>query len=846
VIEDLLAQAREALGMSMGYVAEFTAGHQVTRHLTGEAASFGQHEGAALALEGTYCRRMVDGELPSAVPDTAADERVRDLAVTHDAGIGAYIGVPVLLPDGALYGTLCCLDHEPAELRERDVRFLRVIGRLVGRALADRRAAREGAEARAHLSRSLRDSRRQLQSILDHGPSVIFVKGLTGRYLLVNREYERLFAVAHDEVVGLTDHELFPREVADRLVARDRAVLEAGEARTEEEVIPVAGVPRTYMATKFPLRDDDGEAYAVCAIATDITERKRVEKDLRASEQRTRAILENAQEAFVSITEDGTITEWNPQAEVTFGWTRAEALGRQVGDLIIPARMRGAHAAGLRRVHDTARSTIVGRRIELSALHRDGHELPIEITTSATRSDEGVAFHAFIHDATARKQAQDALAHQALHDPLTGLPNRTLLLDRLTLALGRARRDASRCAVLFVDVDNFKTVNDSLGHDRGDELLVELGQRLSGVVRVVDTVARFGGDEFVLLAEGVEADRCALELAQRVLDVFERPFTVAGQELVVGGSVGIALADAACERAEDAVRDADAAMYRAKRRGRGGFELFDEQLREDVVRRLRVERDLRRALDVGELFNVYQPIIDLRTGRALAVEALVRWEHPSDGLVSPGDFIPVAEESGLVGRLGEQVLRRACRDVAPWGDLEVSVNVSARQLTDPSLPGKVAAALRDAGLPARRLVLELTESALMTDDAVVERTLEGLQALGVRLSLDDFGTGYSSLSYLHTLPVRTLKLDRSFIGRITEDPRARALVGAVVQLADGLGLKVVAEGIETPEQGRALAALGAAYAQGFLFSRPVGADALAARLGPSGAWHAPDWPCVGS
>jgi len=271
-------------------------------------------------------------------------------------------------------------------------------------------------------------------------------------------------------------------------------------------------------------------------------------------------------------------------------------------------------------------------------------------------------------------------------------------------------------------------------------------------------------------------------------------------------------------------------MYRAKGRRRGTFELFDEQLREDVVRRLRVERDLRRALDHGELYNVYQPIVDLQTGRTVAVEALVRWEHAEHGHVSPADFIPVAEESGLIGRLGEHVLRRACRDASAWHDIDVSVNASARQLTDPSLAATVAAALADAGLPARRLVLELTETALMTDDAAAAQTLADLQALGVRLSLDDFGTGYSSLSYLHELPAKTLKLDRSFIARIADDHRARALVSAVVQLADALGLSVVAEGVETAEQSRELSRLGAAYAQGYLFCRPLKADALAERL----------------
>jgi len=851
------------------------------------------------------------------------------------------------------------------------VRLLRLIAGLVDRALGDHGPARAASETEAQerLTRSLRHSRRELQSILDHGPSVIFVKSVEGRYLLINREYERLFALSPDEVIGRTDREIFGAAVPDEVIARDRAVIASGEAVTEEEVIPIGGRLRTYMSTKFALRDAEGRVYALCGMATDVSERKRtedelrvseqrlaeaqhvarlgsfsltpalgrletsaelralhgvseadvedltqwtdpvhptdmaalnedvkralaggggyqrdyratidgrerifeargrlvrgedgdriagtaqdvteqrrVEQALRRSEQRARAILESAQEAFVSIGEHGRITEWNPAAEATFGWTRHEALGREVVELIVPRRLRASYAEGQRRMLDGGPASGAGRRFELSALHREGHELPIEMTTSATCTDEGLAVHAFIRDVTERKRAEQALAHQALHDPLTALPNRTLLLDRLTRALGRARRDGSRCAVLLVDVDNFKTVNDSLGHDLGDELLVELARRLNDVVRVVDTVARFGGDEFVLVADSIRDERRALELAQRVLDVFAQPFSVGGHELVVSGSLGVALADGACVRAEDVVRDADAAMHRAKDRGRGTFEVFDEQLREDVVRRLRVEHDLRRALGAGELRNVYQPIVDLQTGRAVAVEALVRWQHPEHGLVSPADFVPVAEESGLIGRLGEEVLRRACRDVAAWGQIDVSLNVSAHQLADPSLAATVAEALADAGLPASRLVLELTETALMTDDAAVAQTLVDLQALGVRLSLDDFGTGYSSLSYLHELPATTLKLDRSFIARIADDERSHALVSAVVQLADGLGLKVVAEGVETPEQACLLARLGTAYAQGYLFCRPVAAEVLDAQLATTGEWHAPAWSAAG-
>jgi diguanylate cyclase (GGDEF)-like protein len=435
--------------------------------------------------------------------------------------------------------------------------------------------------------------------------------------------------------------------------------------------------------------------------------------------------------------------------------------------------------------------------------------------------------------AYAHEQAENRIRHQALHDPLTGLPNRTLILERLQHWFERARRTKAQGALLFIDLDEFKLVNDRLGHDAGDRLLCAVGERLGGVVRASDTVSRVGGDEFLVLCEDLSGGREAVELAERLLACLEDPFSLSGRRHRVTASIGLALSQGQGS-ADALIRDADAAMYRAKERGGGRCDVFDEAMRDWSLRWREAEADLRRGLDAGEFFNLYQPIVSAADGAILGFEALVRWRHPRDGIVSPVDFIPTAEQSGLIVELGEWVLRRACADAVDWvvpnaktPGLRVSVNVSPRQLTDPGLVATVAAALQASGLAADRLSLELTESALIEDAESTLQILSDLKALGVRLELDDFGTGYSSLTYARRFPIDALKIDRSFVDGLGTSPEDSAIVSAVISMGRALGLHVVAEGVETEEQVRQLRLMGCRLAQGYLFSRPVvAADAL--------------------
>ncbi len=439
-------------------------------------------------------------------------------------------------------------------------------------------------------------------------------------------------------------------------------------------------------------------------------------------------------------------------------------------------------------------------------------------------------------DAFERRQTEHDMRHRALHDPLTGLPNRTLFMDRLGHALQHLRRRGSRAAVLFLDLDRFKLVNESLGHEIGDELLAAAAPRLKQTVRTSDTVARFGADEFGILLEDIGGEHDAVEMAQRIAAVFTRPFVLQGEEHFVSTSIGITLASGG-ERAEDLVRDAEAAMHRAQERGRARYELFDEAIRGRALSRLRVENDLRRALERDELTLDYQPILSLRDRSIVSVEALLRWDHPERGRVPPLQFIPIAEENGLIEPIGRWVLDNACQQAARWyasrpdsPPLSVAVNLSAMQFEGAHLVSTVDRAISDAGLDPSLLHLEITESVVMGRGEEISDALAALKALGVRLVLDDFGTGYSSLAYLTRLPIDVLKVDRSFVDGLGTEARDTTITEAIIVMSHALSLEVVGEGAETERQVAELHRLRCDLVQGFHFSRPVAATCISEML----------------
>jgi diguanylate cyclase (GGDEF)-like protein/PAS domain S-box-containing protein len=545
----------------------------------------------------------------------------------------------------------------------------------------------------------------------------------------------------------------------------------------------------------------------------EVTQRVRVLDALRASEERYRVLFENnPQPMWVEDADTGDFLAVNDAAVRHYGWPRDEFLKMRSADLRLdPGAAADVRSGPAVERHRTASGE--AHDLELSA-----HEVMFE-------GRRAVLIAAA--DVTARRKAQARLLQAAFYDPLTGLPNRALLKDRLDVAFARAKgREAARFAVLFLDLDRFKLVNDSLGHRAGDELLVQIAHRIESCRRAGDTVARLGGDEFTLLVEGIVDDEEAIAVAERVHRALAPPFLVEGHEVFAAASIGIALGGPATERPEHLLRDADTAMYRAKVRG-CRHAVFDSSMHERAMAALRVENELRRALERGEFRIHYQPIVELATRRAVGVEALVRWEHRERGLIAPGEFIALAEETGLIVPLGRWVLAEACKALTKLPTpLPLSVNLSGRQLLQPEFAGELGDLLSRSMCDPSRLRIELTESMLIGNGAAAMAALGNLRALGVRLCIDDFGTGYSSLSYLHELPIDALKIDRSFVLAMGEDERKMKIIQSILLLGKGLGIEVVAEGVETQAQADALRRMGCELAQGYLFARPCPLEQL--------------------
>ncbi|HZV65542.1 MAG TPA: EAL domain-containing protein, partial [Telluria sp.] len=559
------------------------------------------------------------------------------------------------------------------------------------------------------------------------------------------------------------------------------------------------------------------------------TERKQAEEKLRLSA----TVLEHIADGVMVIDARGRIIATNPAFTQITGYTESEALGQ---DSSLTRSSRHDETFYQALWEDLVESGFW--RGEIWNMRKNG-ELYLEwLTVSAVRDNLGVITHyvGVFSDITKVKESQDKLDHMAHHDPLTALPNRLLFHDRLQHALQRAGRDGEQLAILFIDLDRFKNVNDTLGHHIGDELLKQVAIALTGRLRDGDTLARLGGDEFIVLLENVDGAFGAGHVAEKLMAMFEQPFIVADYELFVTGSVGISLFPNDATDLNMLIRNADVAMYQAKARGRNGYQFYAPSMTGEGVERLRLEAMLRRSIDKNEIFLNYQPQVEIDTGRLIGVEALVRWDNPELGLVPPVRFIPLAEDTGFINQLGKWVLYEACRQMMRWQEAgltvpKIAVNLSVKQFERGSMVNLVADILKETGLAPQRLQLEVTESVIMnTGDALV--FINDLHSIGVGLAIDDFGTGYSSLAYLKQLPVQTLKIDRSFIKDISTDINDEAIAVAIIQLGKSLNLSVIAEGVETDEQAAFLLRHGCNKAQGFLYSVPVPADDLLARWKP--------------
>jgi diguanylate cyclase (GGDEF)-like protein/PAS domain S-box-containing protein len=568
----------------------------------------------------------------------------------------------------------------------------------------------------------------------------------------------------------------------------------------------------------------------------------------RAGAQRSaqfRSLVHNASDLITVVGVQGGVRYQSPSASKLVGVASETLLGTNYLDIVDPDDRPHLDVVLAGLVGSPGGSTTAEYRVS----HTDGSSRFVESIVSNLLDDPSVKGLVLnTRDVTERKNLEEELAHQAFHDSLTGLSNRAVFRDRLDHALSRSLRHEQSLAVLLLDLDSFKTVNDSLGHDVGDELLVAVGARIGRCARSSDTVARLGGDEFVVLLEEDVDETRSRSVATRMLNVLAAPFDVSDREVFIGASVGIAVSDGGSVDADELIRNADTAMYAAKAAGRGRYEIFQPAMHVRALERFEVQADLRRALDRTEFRLQYQPIVDFATGAIQGVEALIRWMHPSRGLLPPGDFIEAAEETGLIVPMGMWVLDEACRQTAAWRDehpqasgLWVSVNLSTRQLLEPDLVARVREVLERSGLDPSALVLEITEGSLLQGVGETVEKLRDLKALGIRLAIDDFGTGSSSLGHLRRFPIDVLKIDKSFVDEVaTSGSEGPALVRAIVDLAKTLQLETVAEGIEEIEQLTELRSAGCLSGQGFLFARPLQPDAIGPLL-QRGAPASPPW-----
>ncbi len=561
----------------------------------------------------------------------------------------------------------------------------------------------------------------------------------------------------------------------------------------------------------------------------DITKRKQTEELLANTETKFRSLIQNSSDMLCILELDGVMQYSSPSHERILGYKPSYLMGKNAFDFIHPEDVSSALDVFSQAMQDTSNTSCVEFRFR----HQDGSWRYVESTVTNLLQDPSVRGMAInTRDITERKRVEAQLLHNAFHDSLTGLPNRALFMDRLGRALEHAKGHKNyQFAVLFIDLDRFKVINDSLGHTYGDRLLMAIANRFKLCLRPGDTVARFGGDEFTILLEGIKDVNDALQVAEQIQSQLQRSFELEkGRDVFTTVSIGIAVGSPECQLSEDILRHADIAMYRAKALGKARHEVFKVNMHNRAIAQLELETDLRLAIEREEFCLHYQPIISLATGWLNGFEALIRWQHPQRGLISPVEFIPVAEETGAIVAIGKWVLRAACHQMRQWQvqfpfypPLSISVNISAKQFSEPDLIRQISQILQATKLDPGSLKLELTESILMENAESTVAILQQIKAMNVQLSMDDFGTGYSSLSYLHRFPIERLKIDRSFINLMDLDGETSTIVQTIITLAHNLGMNVTAEGIENVEQLQKLKKLGCEYGQGYFFSQPVNA-----------------------
>ncbi len=562
----------------------------------------------------------------------------------------------------------------------------------------------------------------------------------------------------------------------------------------------------------------------VKALEVDLRQKREI---ILAQHNKLEAFFDTSIDALVQMDFDGYITGWNHQAEKIFGWRAEEILEQTITQTIIPERYRDAHEKGMKRFLESGKTTVMNSLIEIHALHRDGHEFPIELSVSVIDSADLQEFNAYIRDISERKHAETVIWNQTNFDPLTSLPNRNLFLQKLEHEMRSCDRSNLSLALLYIDLDRFKDVNDSLSSGMGDLLLLEISSRLKQTIREIDTVSRLSGDEFTIILGQINDQLSVQPICQQILDALAEPYQLENEKVFLTASIGVTFYPGDGKKIEVLQRNGDQAMYVAKSEGRNRYHFFTPELQQRALRRRKMIKDLRAAMQQQQFEIYYQPIIDLQSGMLTKAEALLRWHHPESGLVSPSVFIPIAEESGLISEIGSWVFYTATEQVSTWReqfeiDFQVSINTSSLQWID----GAVAMSewfshLQQSGISGQSIAVEITESLLMdASDQITNRLLDFHDA-GIEIAIDDFGTGYSSLSYLKQYDIDYLKIDQSFVRNLDHDQNDLALCEAIIVMAHKLGIKVVAEGVETDTQDQILKDFACDFAQGYFYSRSV-------------------------
>jgi len=692
-----------------------------------------------------------------------------------------------------------------------------------GKSVAVQGIARDVTE-RKRVEAAIRENEERYRDLFENANDLIYTHDLQGNFTSINRAGEKITGYSRDEAVKMHVSQVVAPEYLEQAKRMITTKVDGeGPTAYELEIVSKSG-NRVSLELSTRLIHIDGKPVGVQGIGRDITERKRTEDALKSSEQRYRQLGEGILHQIWTARPNGLLDYVNKRTLEYFDLSREEMIGDGWRHGVHPddideSLKRWAHSLATGDPYET----------EFRLRRHDGQYRWHVAKATAGRDSFGNINKWFgtntdIHE---QKESEEKLNYYARHDPLTDLPNRPEFMNHLRLAIQRCcENPEARFAVLFLDLDRFKIINDSLGHAVGDKLLIAISGRLKATLRPGDIVARLGGDEFTILLNRTGSVEDVAHVVERIQNRIAEPFLIDNYEVFTTASVGIILSDEIERGADDYLRDADAAMYRAKETGKARYEIFDREMHVRNLNLLQVETDLRHALERDEFEVHYQPIVELTTGRIHEFEALIRWNHPTRGLISPKDFVDVAEETGLIVPMGKWILETACRQIGVWQRgcderLSVSVNLSARQLMHPSLLSQVEDILHETGLSPRQLKLEVTENTVMEYSEKAQDVLHSLDRLGVHLSTDDFGTGYSSLSYLQSFPFDRLKIDRSFVDRIGKNKKSDAIVKTILMLGTNLGMEVVAEGIETVEQLEFLQDLDCRFGQGFYFSRPV-------------------------